>query len=119
MAKTLITLAALSLVALTTGCGESDTTTKGSCDGRAYELSAESDKDHTEISFELSSQTSGETWQVVIDQDGESILDTSTVTDEEGELDADVTVAASDDESTFTVTATPESGGPCTASIDH
>lgn len=118
MTKTLISLAALALVTLTAGCGESDTETKGSCDGRDYVLSAESDKNHTEISFELTSEASGESWQVVIEQDGKSILDTTSTTDPEGELEADVTVDNSDDERTFTVTATPESGEACTASVD-
>lgn len=120
MAKTLIPAAALSLVALASGCsGDSETTSTGTCGDLRYELTAETEKDLTDISFELRSSAPGETWQILIDRDGEPVLDTTATTDDESELDAETSVPASDDEMTFTVTATPESGEPCVASVDH
>lgn len=119
MTRTFLLAATLALVALTGCSGEDETTSKGSCGDHRYELSAETENDVTDISFELRTSASGETWQVVIDQDGEPILETSAVTDEDRELDAETSVPASDGTSTFTVTATPETGEPCEASVEH
>jgi hypothetical protein len=97
---------------------EDETRTTGTCGNTTYELSAESDDDGIEVTFELQSEAPGEMWDVVVEQDGTPVLEGQRQTDEDAELDVDVTVAESDGTS-FEVTATPESGEACTASVDH
>lgn len=121
MSRTRISTAALFLVALAAlaGCGDQEAKETGSCGDLPWELTAETENDTTEISFELRTRVSGETWEVVVDQDGTPILEGQQVSDEDGDLEAEASTPGSDDESTFTVTATPETGDPCTATIEH
>ena len=92
-------------------------TARGTCGGAAYELSLE-EENGLELTFELQSESPGETWDVVIEQDGRSVLSGERQTDEDAELDVDVVVNESDGKS-FTVTATPENGEACTASLER
>jgi hypothetical protein len=120
MSRIIISAAALSLVALATGCsGDKEDKTSGSCDDFRYELSAETEKDVTEISFDVSKAVPSEEWAVVITQDGDVIHEQQVLADEDGEVEVSTTVEASDDERTFDVVATPQEGEPCNASIDH
>lgn len=125
MKKVWIAVAAVVVVVLVAGgawwafgSGDDETTTRGTCDNTTYELSAENDDDGLEVTFELQSGAPGETWNVVIEQDGTTVLSGDRQTDEDAELDVDVRVNE-DDGSSFTVTATPESGEACTASLDR
>lgn len=97
---------------------DSETTARGTCGNATYELSAEDENDGVEVTFEVQSAAPGETWQVVIEQDGTEVFSGTRQTDEDAELDVDVTVPEKDG-SSFTATATPETGEPCTASLDH
>lgn len=97
---------------------DSETTTTGTCGNATYELSAEDDDRGVEVTFEVQSSGPGETWQVVLEQDGTEVYSGSRQTDEDGELDVDVTVSDQDG-SSFTATATPADGEPCTASLDR
>ena len=45
-------------------------TARGTCGNVTYELSAEDDDGGVEVTFEVQSAAPGETWQVVIEQDG-------------------------------------------------
>lgn len=90
----------------------------GQCDVASYELSAEADDDLLELDFELRSAGPGETWQVVVEHNDEPILDTERVTDEEAELDVDLDQRPTGNDR-FQVTATPEDGEPCVASLTH
>lgn len=100
------------------GCGgDSEKTESGNCGGASYELSVDKEEDRLEVTFELQSAGPGETWNVVVEQDGTSLLEGERQTDEDGELDVDA-FADGADGTTFKVTATPESGEACTASID-
>jgi hypothetical protein len=101
--------------------GDDESTATGRCDQVAYELTAEQADDGQqvlEVSFELQSAGPGETWQVQLQQDGTPVYDGSRTTDEDGEVDMDVTVDEKDGD-TFEVTATPTQGEPCTASLQR
>jgi hypothetical protein len=121
MKKALIALAAVVVVAavavgawLALG-GDDDIEARGTCGGNAYELAVEEDDGGHEVTFELQTAAPGETWQVVVEQDGEQLLATERTTDEDAELDLDVPSDGEGDE--YVVTATPTSGEPCTATV--
>jgi hypothetical protein len=97
---------------------DSETTERGTCGNATYELSAEDEDGGLEVTFEVQSAAPGETWQVVIEQVGTEVYSGTRQTDEDAELDVDVTVSAKDG-SSFTATATPEAGEPCTVSLDR
>lgn len=116
LALAAVVVVAAGVVAFLTLGGEDESVARGTCDNRGYELSAEKDDGGLEVTFELQSTGPGEAWDVVIEQDGTAILSGPRTTDEDGELDVDVFA----DEATsgdFTVTATPETGAACTASV--
>jgi hypothetical protein len=98
--------------------GDDGTSATGTCGGATYEMSAENDDAGLEVTFELQSAAPGETWNVVVEQDGVSVLEGDRQTDEDAELDVDVTVNE-DDGTGFTVTATPQNGDPCVATLDR
>ncbi|QWF24369.1 hypothetical protein KM427_12110 [Nocardioides sp. LMS-CY] len=98
--------------------GDDEKTERGTCGNVTWELGAEDEDGGVEVTFELQSAAPGETWQVVIEQDGTEIYSGSRQTDEDAELDVDVTVSDKDG-SSFSATATPESGEACTASLDR
>ncbi|MBB6629847.1 hypothetical protein H5V45_21190 [Nocardioides sp. KIGAM211] len=119
----LVVVAALALVAAV-GTGtwaamsDDERFTSGACDASNYRLEAETEGDAYEVSFEVQSSAPGETWDVVIEQDGAPILDGQRMTDEDAEIDVDVTVRDAADGDEFTATATPSGGGePCTATL--
>jgi hypothetical protein len=68
------------------------------------------------VTFDLQSAAPGETWEVVVEQDGRSVLSGERQTDEDAELDLDVAVNE-EDGTPIDVTATPENGEACPASI--
>jgi hypothetical protein len=97
--------------------GDDGKTARGTCDTRSTELSVEPEDGGLEVSFELQSTAPGETWNVVLEQGGTTLLEGERQTDEDAELDLD---APADDGGSdeFTATATPADGGePCTASL--
>ncbi|GAW50855.1 MULTISPECIES: hypothetical protein [unclassified Nocardioides] len=98
--------------------GDDETSATGTCGGATYDMSAENDDNGLEVTFELQSAAPAETWNVVVEQDGVSVLEGDRQTDEDAELDVDVTVNE-DDGTSFTVTATPENGDPCVATLDR
>ena len=97
---------------------DSETTQRGTCGNATYELSAEDEDGGVEVTFEVQSAAPGETWQIVIEQDGTEVYSGTRQTDEDAELDVDVTVSEKDG-SSFTATATPQNGEPCTVSLDR
>ena len=122
MKKTLLIAVAVAvlvaggLVAWLTLGGEDEQVARGTCDNRSYELSVEKEDGALDVTFELQSAAPGENWEVLIEQDGTAILSGSRTTDEDAELDLDAP-ADTDGGDEFTVTATPESGEPCTATV--
>lgn len=96
--------------------GDSEKTERGTCGTATWELSAEDEDGGVEVTFELQSAAPGETWQVLVEQDGNQVYAGTRQTDEDAELDVDVTVSDKDG-SSFTATATPEGGDTCTASL--
>jgi hypothetical protein len=98
--------------------GDSEAAERGTCAEATYELSAEDESDGVEVTFEVQSSGPDETWQVVVEQDGTEVYSGTRQTDEDGELDVDVTVSEKDG-SSFSATATPQDGEPCTASLDR
>lgn len=114
-------VAVLVLVAVGIGAwlllrGDDEATSRGTCDGSTYELSVENEDDALEVTFELQSTAPGETWEVLVEQEGEPLLAGDRQTDEDGELDIDA-VGRDGDGDEFTVTATPAEGEPCTATL--
>jgi len=102
----------------TAACGgDSEKTERGNCGSGSWELSVDKEDKGLEVTFELQSGGPGESWDVVIAQGETTLVDGTRQTDEDGELDVDA-VADEADGKSFTVTATPETGEACTASID-
>lgn len=122
MKKALLALAAVVVVAAiavgawTAWGGEDAVETRGTCGGNAHELSVEDEDGGLEVTFELQATAPGEVWELVVEQDGRTLLEGQRTTDEDGELDVDVP-ANSQDGDEFTVTATPPTGEPCTATV--
>jgi hypothetical protein len=69
------------------------------------------------VSFELQSAAPGETWELALLQDGDPLLEGTRMTDEDGEIDIDA--IADDDADVFEMTATPESGDACVATLER
>lgn len=88
---------------------------RGVCAATTYELEVEEDDGLFEGTFELQSSAPRETWDVVITQDGTTILRGDRITDEDGELDVDFPADAEAEE--LSVTASPADGEPCLASL--
>jgi FlaG/FlaF family flagellin (archaellin) len=98
--------------------GDDEKLATGTCDTASYQLEAESQDDGVEVSFEVRSAAPGETWDVEIEQNGTSVLSGERQTDEDAEIDVDVTVRDSTEGDEFTATATPAGGGAaCTATL--
>jgi hypothetical protein len=124
MKKAQIAMAAVVVVALIAGGawlalrgGDDERTAVGTCGDATYELAAETEDNGLEAAFELQSASPAETWNVAVEQDGATVFEGDRQTDEDAELDVDVMVNENDGRSS-TVTATPESGEACTASLD-
>lgn len=121
MKKALLALAAVVVVAaIAAGAwialgGDDDLEARGTCGGNAYELSVEDDDGGQELTFELQTAAPGEVWQVVVEQDGRTLLEGERTTDADAELDLDVPTDGEGDE--YAVTATPTTGEPCTATV--
>jgi hypothetical protein len=124
MKKTVLAIVVAMVVLVVAGgavwalSGDDETSATGTCGGATYEMSAENDDAGLEVTFELQSAAPGETWNVVVEQDDVSVLEGDRQTDEDAELDVDVTVNE-DDGTSFTVTATPQNGDPCVATLDR
>ncbi|MDF1606291.1 hypothetical protein [Nocardioides sp. YIM 152315] len=120
----LLTVAAVVVLIVAAGgawwalAGDGEKTERGTCGTATWELSAEDEDGGVEVTFEVQSAAPGETWQVLIEQDGAEVYSGSRQTDEDAELDVDVTVSDKDG-SSFTATAAPENGEACTASLDR
>ncbi|HCB04919.1 MAG TPA: hypothetical protein DEQ43_11870 [Nocardioides bacterium] len=109
---------ALGLGAWTAFAADDDErTARGTCESRSTELSVERDDGGLEVSFELQSTAPGETWDVLLEQGGTTLLEGQRQTDEDAELDVDAPADA-DGSDEFTATATPADGGePCIATV--
>jgi hypothetical protein len=122
----LIAVVAVALVAAGIGTalalsGDDEQNARGTCDDATYELTAEAEDGGLEITFELQSAAPGETWDVVVQQDGTPLWQGERLTDDEGELDVDV-FADEDRGGEFTATATPRGVtgvGPCEARVSR
>jgi len=111
-----VVVVAAAVVAWAVWGGDDEVVARDTCDGRSYELTVEEEDGGLEVTFELQSADAGETWQVLIEQGGRTLLEGERVTDEDAELDVDVPAQAEDGDE-FTVTATPAEGEPCVATV--
>lgn len=89
--------------------------TSGSCDAAYYELTTEREDGATELDFELTGNTPGETWSVLVEHGGTTVHESERVTDSDAEIDLELRRPTAED--SFTVTATREGGAPCTALV--
>jgi hypothetical protein len=94
-----------------------EATTRGICGAASYELSLEEEDGGLEATYELQSTAPGESWDVVVDQDGVTILQGERQTDADGELEVDVPVAENADE--IAVSVTLDDGTPCAAAVSR
>ncbi|WP_167736685.1 hypothetical protein [Nocardioides sp. 1609] len=111
-----VVVAGLGAGAVTAFGADDETQERGTCHGTAYELVVGDDDGGLELEFELQSSAPAEVWEVLVEQDGESVLTGERTTDEDGELDLDTPV---DEDGTqeFRVTVTPAEGDPCVATL--
>ncbi|WP_104105139.1 hypothetical protein [Nocardioides sp. 616] len=100
----------------TWGGDDSDTVT-GECEGNTYELTVEEEDGGLQVTFDLQTSDPGAVWEVVIEQDGQPLLQSSRVTDDGSEIEVEA-MAREDQWDEFVVTATPAAGQPCVASIN-
>jgi hypothetical protein len=112
-----VAIAAVGIGAWIAFGGEDDIEARGTCGGNAWELGVEEDDGNHEVTFELLTAAPGETWQVVVEQDGEELFATERTTDDDAELDLDVPTDGEGDE--YVVTATPTTGEPCVATVSR
>lgn len=100
------------------GPDENESSIRGTCDNRHYELSVETDDGLREVSFELHATAPGERWTVLMAQGETTLLEGEWGTDEDAELDLDA-VADPEGGDWFEVTVTPVEGGaaPCAISL--
>jgi hypothetical protein len=99
--------------------GDDEQGARGTCSAAPYEFTVESEDSGLEVNFELQSAGPGETWDVVVEQNGTPLWRGERVTDEDGELDVDV-FADEDRGGEFTATATPKDvagAEPCEARV--
>ena len=96
--------------------GDDEARAAGSCSGATYQLETDREDETLEVSFELQSSAPGETWEVVIEQGNDVLLEGTRQTDEDAELDVD-TYALNDAADEFTATAT-KGDQTCTATIN-
>ncbi|WP_137292678.1 hypothetical protein [Nocardioides dongxiaopingii] len=97
---------------------DDETRERGTCDGAAYELVVGEDDGGLELEFELQSSGPAEVWQVLVEQDGASVLAGERSTDEDGELDLDTPVDK-DGTQEYRVSVTPAEGDPCVATLNR
>ena len=98
--------------------------TRGACATTTYELSAEREDGGLEASFELESAAPGESWDVALKHNGQTLVAGQRVTDEDAEIDLDAFIGRAGGDHEFTVEfaptgRTPADGTTCTASLKH
>ncbi len=95
--------------------GDDEVREAGSCDGASYTLESEREDDTTEVAFEVQASEPGQTWEVVVEHDGESLIEGTRMTDEDAEIDVDAYLPQ---DATGKVTATATRGSQvCTATL--
>ena len=114
----IVVVAAVALGAWVIVGGDDEVSARDTCNGSTYELAVDDEDGGLEVTFELQSANAGETWQVLIEQGSQTLLDGTRTTDEDAELDVDVPADSADGDD-FTVTATPAEGEACTATISR
>jgi hypothetical protein len=124
--KKIVIIAVTAVVLLAVGIGtafalrgDDEQNARGACGNATYEFTAESEDGDLEVTFELQSAAPGETWDVVVEQDGTPVWQGERITDNDGELDVDV-FADEDRGGEFTATATPRGvagAEPCNAKV--
>jgi hypothetical protein len=124
--KKIVLIGIVAVVLLAAGVGtalalqdDDERNARGGCGNATYELTAEADDGGLEVNFELQSAAPGETWDVVVEQDGTPLWQGERITDDEGELDIDV-FADEDRGGEFTASATARGvagAEPCEARV--
>lgn len=105
------------VVAWITLAGDDEATAQGVCGPvTSWELSSEDEDGMREVAFELLSAGPDETWTVEVVQGDQVVYEGERQTDEDAEIDLDVRADAAG-ASDFAVTATPESGEECVATL--
>lgn len=122
MKKAILVVAGAVVLALVAGSawalmrGDAESIARGTCGPASYELTVENDDEGLEVTYELQSSAPGESWLVLVEQGGTTLLEGERLTDEDAELDVDA-LGREDGADDFTVTATPDQGEPCVATL--
>lgn len=89
----------------------------GTCGAASYRLEVEEDDGLLDGSFELRTVTTGESWQVRVEHDGQVLHESEQLSDDEAEIDIDVRLPL-DAGGELTATATSATGDQtCSASL--
>lgn len=91
---------------------EGETVVSGDCSDNTYDLSLDEEDGGVQVDFSLQTPASGQTWQVVVQQDSAVVFEGSRATDDEGELEVELT-ADKDAGNDFTVVALAPDGVEC------
>lgn len=122
MKKAILVVAGAVVLALVAGSAwalmrdDAESVARGTCGSASYELTVENDDEGLEVTYELQSSAPDETWLVLVEQGGTTLLEGERLTDEDAELDVDA-LGREDGADDFTVTATPAQGEPCVATL--
>lgn len=95
--------------------GDDETSRAGSCEGASFTLETERENNTTEVSFEVQASEPGQTWEVMVEHDGDALIEGTRLTDEDAEIDVDAYLPK---DASGEVTATATQGSQvCTATI--
>ncbi|WP_185994472.1 hypothetical protein [Nocardioides campestrisoli] len=97
---------------------EDETVVSGDCSDNTYDLSLDGEDGGVQVDFSLQTPDSGQTWQVVVQQDSAVVFEGSRATDDEGELEVELT-ADKDAGNDFTVVALSPDGTECRVEATH
>lgn len=120
------TLAAVALTSMvgvapaTAGDGVStDVSASGFCSaGSLYDLEAENDGSRIEVSFDVDTSTSGQTWKIRLTNNGSAFFTGTRVTDDEGDWDVDRSTSNTSGTNTIKAsTRNTQTGETCQATV--
>lgn len=117
-AAMLLGLIAVTGTAVPTAAAEVEREKRGTCSASArWELSLEKEHGRIEVSMEIDTFRSGRAWDVRAWQDGDRFVNTTRVTDREGEIDIDRVRRDTAGSDTISFRATSSTGEVCSGRL--